>query len=65
MDKDEILTTTQVGDDIICKDCIYRNDGAKYPDYRKANCGVYREGIANKPMAILFEGGECAYYEKE
>lgn len=66
MDKKEVLTTVQVDpDNIICKTCRYKDQGARYPHYTKANCGIYKEGISNKPMGILFEGKTCRYYTKE
>lgn len=66
MDKKELLKTIQVDpDNIVCKTCKFRNQGARYPHYTKANCGIYKEGIANKPNAVLFEGKPCRYYMEE
>lgn len=57
-------------DDIICKDCVFRkpdlviNGRTVVKCYKNGYCLIY-EGGKGKPNDILFNGGDCEYYEKE
>lgn len=54
MDKDEIIHTVQVDPNkIVCRTCVYRNEGHRYPHFTKGHCGVYRDGVAVKPNSIF------------
>ncbi len=66
MDKDEIIKTVTVDENkIVCRTCKHKNSGSEYPHFTKAHCGIYREGIGHKPTAVLFDGKDCRFYEKE
>lgn len=62
---DEVFGTTIPSEDIICKNCKYRDDGTAFSrPYTKGNCQKFPyPGI--KPLEILNAGGNCSYYEKE
>lgn len=58
-------------DDIICKDCMFRDHetveiGSKVlpVGVKRAHCMIYTD-TAGKPTEILFAGADCAFYEKE
>lgn len=61
-------------DKIFCKDCIYRDKAVinlgnkKIPvGVTKAFCAKYESPPKSngKPHEVLFENGDCIYYEKE
>lgn len=60
------------GDDIKCKDCVFRKvdlirDGKVIvKGYKNGYCKVYTPEISNgKPNEILFKNADCEYYMKD
>ncbi len=65
MDRDEVLHTVEVdANKIVCRTCVHRNHGQRYPHFTKAHCGIYRKG-RGKPSSILWDGGGCKYYKRD
>lgn len=59
-DKEEMFTKFGVSKDIICKDCIFKDN--KYNDYIRAICEMYPDW---KPTKLLFDNVGCEHYEQD
>ena len=58
----EELKTIEPGDNIACKDCVYRLPSfSEIQRYKFGFCGMYD----NKPYEVLWENAKCPEYEKE
>jgi len=57
---------TTVENDIMCKDCIYRDkhDFGNLKGYKKIYCDIYTEETERKPNEILWENATCKQYVK-
>ncbi len=63
--EDEELSAVQVKDDIVCKDCAFRNDGTIWSShYTKSHCQQFPYP-QSKPDGILFDGAGCPKHRKE
>lgn len=69
MEKNEEFKSKVPKDNIKCKDCMFRLPdvvvaGELVKKYKNGQCDIY-EYPDTKPNAVLFEGADCQYYEKE
>lgn len=69
MEKNEEFKSKVPKDNIKCKDCVFRMDnvvvmGKLIKRHTYGQCDIY-EYPDTKPNAVLFEGADCQYYEKE
>lgn len=69
MEKDEMFRSKVPKDNIKCKDCAFRMENVvvmgkliKRHTYGQCDIFTYPD---TKPSAILFEGADCPYYEKD
>lgn len=52
------------GEDIVCKDCIYRDDGTIYSKpYTKGSCQKFPYPRM-KPLGVMTKGESCPQYKK-
>lgn len=64
-DKDEILTTEQVSQNILCKDCQFKDDGTVYSnDYTKSCCQKFPYPDM-KPESVYNADSKCDQFKKE
>lgn len=53
------------GEDIVCKDCAFRNDGTIYSShYTKGSCQKFPYPRM-KPLGVMTKGDNCPEYKKE
>ena len=69
MEQNEMFMSKVPKDNIKCKDCKFRMEnvvvmGNLIKRYTYGQCDIY-EYPDTKPYAVLFEGADCEYYEKE
>lgn len=64
--KDEdMLRGETPSEDIICKDCTYRNDGTIWSSHHtKISCQQFPYP-QTKPKGVLFQHADCPEYKKE
>jgi hypothetical protein len=66
--ENEVWSTESVPNDIVCKTCMFQMppvtiDGVVFERYTGSICQIF-EKPENKPHEILWEHGDCEYYDK-
>jgi hypothetical protein len=64
----EMMGGLTIPKDIICKTCMFKTppvtiDGTTHERYTRSNCQIFEEP-EYKSHEILWEHGDCEYYEK-
>lgn len=63
--EDELHSVAPDAETIVCKDCMFRNDGTIWSsEYTKGCCQMFPYP-AMKPIEVLFKKGSCKKYKKE